>query len=52
MRERNTPHGTWDEVRRILAGMERAGMERFWIQAPGATHESVARSLERLAVSD
>jgi alkanesulfonate monooxygenase SsuD/methylene tetrahydromethanopterin reductase-like flavin-dependent oxidoreductase (luciferase family) len=48
LRVRNSPRGTWDEVRAILASMERAGMERFWIQAPGATREDVATSLERL----
>jgi alkanesulfonate monooxygenase SsuD/methylene tetrahydromethanopterin reductase-like flavin-dependent oxidoreductase (luciferase family) len=48
LRVRNSPRGTWDEVREILASMERAGMERFWIQAPGATREDVATSLERL----
>jgi len=48
LRVRNSPRGTWDEVREILAGMERAGMQRFWIQAPGATQEDVATSLQRL----
>jgi alkanesulfonate monooxygenase SsuD/methylene tetrahydromethanopterin reductase-like flavin-dependent oxidoreductase (luciferase family) len=48
LRVRNSPRGTWAEVREILAGMERAGMERFWIQAPGSTFEEVERSLDRL----
>lgn len=48
LRVRNSPRGTWDDVREILAGMERAGMQRFWIQAPGASFAEVERSLERL----
>jgi len=45
---RNSPRGSWDDVRATLAGMERAGMKRFWIQAPGATMDDVSHSLERL----
>jgi alkanesulfonate monooxygenase SsuD/methylene tetrahydromethanopterin reductase-like flavin-dependent oxidoreductase (luciferase family) len=48
LRKRNSPRGTWDEVRATLAGLERAGMQRFWIQAPGASHDEVAHSLDRL----
>lgn len=48
LRYRNSPRGTWDDVREILGGMERAGMQRFWIQAPGASIDEVALSLDRL----
>ena len=30
--KRNAPRGTWDQVRSILAGMEEAGMSRFYFQ--------------------
>ncbi|MDX2467752.1 MAG: hypothetical protein QNL12_10590, partial [Acidimicrobiia bacterium] len=30
--KRNAPRGTWDQVRSILAGMEDAGMSRFYFQ--------------------
>ncbi len=49
LRHRNSPRGTWAEVRQILGGMERAGMERFWIQAWGDEPDDVDRALERLA---
>jgi alkanesulfonate monooxygenase SsuD/methylene tetrahydromethanopterin reductase-like flavin-dependent oxidoreductase (luciferase family) len=35
MRRRNTPHGTWDQVRASLSGLEAAGMDRFFIQSFG-----------------
>lgn len=31
-KERNAPHGTWDQVRTILAGMEENGVSRFYLQ--------------------
>jgi alkanesulfonate monooxygenase SsuD/methylene tetrahydromethanopterin reductase-like flavin-dependent oxidoreductase (luciferase family) len=37
MKVRNSPHGTWDRVRATLAGMEAAGMQRFFIQVVGAS---------------
>ena len=48
LRLRNSPRGTWAEVCDILGGMERAGMERFWIQAWGDEPADVERALERL----
>jgi alkanesulfonate monooxygenase SsuD/methylene tetrahydromethanopterin reductase-like flavin-dependent oxidoreductase (luciferase family) len=43
MRVRNSPHGTWDQVRATLGAMEQAGMSRFFIQTfiddPGAVDE-------------
>lgn len=48
LRERNSPRGTWDEVREILDGLARAGMQRFWIQAPGASPDDVDRSLREV----
>ena len=33
---RNTPRGTHDEVREVIAGMEAAGMTRFYLQTGGA----------------
>jgi hypothetical protein len=32
-RVRRSPRGTWDQVRGVMAGLEAAGMERFWIQS-------------------
>lgn len=49
LRRRNSPRGTWAEVREILGGMERAGMERFWIQAWGDEPDDVDQALDRLA---
>jgi alkanesulfonate monooxygenase SsuD/methylene tetrahydromethanopterin reductase-like flavin-dependent oxidoreductase (luciferase family) len=48
LRRRNSPRGTWTEVRDTLAGMQRAGMQRFWIQAFGDSPDEVGRALERL----
>ncbi len=48
LEHRNSPRGTWAEVREILGGMERAGMERFWIQAWGDEPADVDRALDRL----
>ncbi len=48
LRLRNSPRGTWTEVREILAGMERAGMDRFWIQAWGDKPADIGRALDRL----
>jgi alkanesulfonate monooxygenase SsuD/methylene tetrahydromethanopterin reductase-like flavin-dependent oxidoreductase (luciferase family) len=48
LRRRNSPRGTWAEVRETLRGMERAGMQRFWIQAYGDSPEAVGHSLDRL----
>ena len=51
MRVRNAPRGTWDQVRAVLAGMEQAGMRRFYIQVPANLdddREEVDRMLERL----
>lgn len=31
-KERNAPHGTWDQVRMTLAGMEESGVSRFYFQ--------------------
>jgi len=39
MRLRNSPRGTWDQVREVLEGMERAGMTRFYIQVPSVLDE-------------
>lgn len=48
MRVRNSPHGTWDQVRHTLAGMEAAGMTRFFIQAIGDGREDIEHVLEKL----
>jgi len=51
MRVRNSPRGTWDQVREGLDGMERAGMRRFYIQAPAVLEDDLAGlelALERL----
>ena len=48
LEHRNSPRGTWDQVSQTLSGMERAGMERFWIQSFGDEPEVVERALDRL----
>ena len=48
MRMRNSPRGTWEQVREVLGGMGAAGMERFYIQAFDEDHATVAHALERL----
>lgn len=49
MRVRNSPHGTWDQVRETLDGMERAGMTRFFIQTIGDGPDEVDEILRNLA---
>jgi len=49
MRVRNSPHGTWEDVRATLRGMEEAGMSRYFIQEFGDGPEGIDRALERLA---
>lgn len=44
----NTPHGTWPDVIAALDGLERSGMQRFWIQAFGDEPADIERGLERL----
>lgn len=46
--ERRAPHGTWDAVRDTLAALERAGMQKFWVQAFGDEPDDLDRALERL----
>jgi alkanesulfonate monooxygenase SsuD/methylene tetrahydromethanopterin reductase-like flavin-dependent oxidoreductase (luciferase family) len=48
MRVRNSPRGTWDQVREVLAGMEESGMRRFYIQVSDDDHVAVDLALERL----
>jgi len=45
---RNSPRGTWDQVREVLAGMEESGMRRFYIQVSDDDHVAVDLALERL----
>lgn len=50
-RVRNTPRGTWDQVKSVLTGLERAGMRRFWIQSLSQFQDEPAdieRILDRL----
>lgn len=49
MERRNSPRGTWQRVRETLAGMEEAGVERFYIQAFGDSVDEVAEAIERLS---
>ena len=49
MERRNSPRGTWEQVRDILGGMEEAGLERFYIQAFGDSTDDVAEAIERLS---
>lgn len=48
MRVRTSPHGTWDRVRERLAGMEAAGMERFFIQTIGDGPDEVEEILRQV----
>ena len=48
MRRRNSPLGTWAEVKATLDGYEAAGVDRFWLQALGDEPADVERALERL----
>lgn len=48
MRVRNAPRGTWGQVREVLAGMEEAGMRRFYIQIADDDQAAVDLALERL----
>jgi alkanesulfonate monooxygenase SsuD/methylene tetrahydromethanopterin reductase-like flavin-dependent oxidoreductase (luciferase family) len=49
MERRNSPRGTWEQVRDILGGLEEAGMERFYIQAFGDSTDEVAEAVDRLS---
>ena len=49
MERRNSPRGTWEEVRDILGGMEEAGMQRFYIQAFGDSTDDVAEAIDQLS---
>ena len=49
MRVRTSPHGTWDQIRTRLHGMEEAGMDRFFIQAASDDPKDVEEVLERLS---
>lgn len=56
MRVRNSPHGTWDQVRAMLVGLEEAGLDRFFIQTLRDDQKDVGDSvgeafLGRLPVS-
>jgi len=48
LQRRNSPRGTWTEVGEILSGFERAGMQRFWIQAFGDDPDDLTHAMERL----
>ncbi len=49
MRVRNSPHGTWDQVRKMLGGLEQAGMQRFFIQTFRDDEKDVELILEKLS---
>jgi alkanesulfonate monooxygenase SsuD/methylene tetrahydromethanopterin reductase-like flavin-dependent oxidoreductase (luciferase family) len=49
MRVRNSPHGTWDQVRARLSAMEQAGMTRFVIQTFTDDPADVEEILEKLS---
>jgi alkanesulfonate monooxygenase SsuD/methylene tetrahydromethanopterin reductase-like flavin-dependent oxidoreductase (luciferase family) len=49
MRMRTTPHGTWDQIRVRLKGMEEAGMSRFFIQTSSDDPKDVEEVMEKLA---
>jgi len=48
MERRNSPRGTWEQVRDILGGMEEAGVSRFYIQAFGDSTDEVAEAIQHL----
>lgn len=48
MRMRNSPRGTWEQVREVLGGMEAAGMKRFYIQTASDDRDALDHALERL----
>lgn len=48
MRMRNSPRGTWEQVKEVLAGMAEAGMRRFYIQVPDDDMSRVDEALKRL----
>ncbi len=49
--KRNAPRGTWDQVREILAGMEQAGMSRFYFQGV-FDPDDIELKLSKLATGD
>jgi alkanesulfonate monooxygenase SsuD/methylene tetrahydromethanopterin reductase-like flavin-dependent oxidoreductase (luciferase family) len=48
MRMRNSPRGTWEQVREVLGGLADAGMQRFYIQVATDDRDAVDHALERL----
>jgi alkanesulfonate monooxygenase SsuD/methylene tetrahydromethanopterin reductase-like flavin-dependent oxidoreductase (luciferase family) len=50
MRARNSPRGTWDQVRAVLDGMAGAGLKRFYIQVMDQDQDAVDHALQRLRV--
>ena len=49
LKEQNAPHGHWDEVAATIAGYEKAGIRRFYIQVLGDTSPAaVEADLEAL----
>jgi alkanesulfonate monooxygenase SsuD/methylene tetrahydromethanopterin reductase-like flavin-dependent oxidoreductase (luciferase family) len=48
MERRNSPRGTWEQVREILGRLEESGMERFYIQAFGDSTDDVAEAIQHL----
>lgn len=48
MRVRTTPHGTWDQIRTRLLGLEEAGMSRFFIQTFSDDPKDVEEVMEKL----
>ncbi len=48
MRVRTTPHGTWDQIRTRLRGLEEAGMSRFFIQTASDDPRDVEEVMEKL----
>ena len=48
MARRNSPHGTWDQVRATMRGLEDAGMQRFFIQAFARDQAGIDEVLEKL----
>jgi len=48
MRVRTSPHGTWDQIRTRLHGLEEAGMSRFFIQTLSDDPKDVEEVMEKL----
>lgn len=48
MRVRTSPHGTWDQIRTRLRGLEEAGMNRFFIQTFSDDRGDVEEVMEKL----